>query len=153
VLIVSDTSAVTALLQIDQCDLLRILFDQVVLAPAVRSELLQFHASLPEFLEVRAIRDLAAVDDLTKGLDRGEAESIVLAAECGADLVLIDEKRGRAVAKSRGLNVIGLLAVLLIAKRAGQIASVAVVLDSLESRAGFFVSDAVKASILAEAGE
>jgi hypothetical protein len=123
------------------------------LAPAVKSELLQFHASLPEFLEIGSIRDLPAVDALANDLDRGEAESIVLAEECHADRLLIDEKRGRAVAKLRGLRVIGLLAVLLIAKQEGQISSVGALIADLESRAGFFVSNSVKEAVLAEAGE
>ena len=123
------------------------------MAPAVRSELLQFHSSLPEFLEIGRIRDLPAVDALAKDLDRGESESIVLAAECHADYLLIDEKRGRAAAKLRGLRVIGLLAVLLIAKQEGHISSVGAIITDLESRAGFFVSRSVKEAVLAEAGE
>lgn len=152
-LIVSDTSAVTSLLQIGQCDLLRILFGRVLLAPAVKSELLQFHTSLPEFLEIGNIRDQLAVDALANDLDRGEAESIVLAAECHADYLLIDEKRGRAAAKLRGLPVLGLLAIMLIAKREGHIAYLGAVIADLESRAGFFVSRSVTKAILAEAGE
>jgi hypothetical protein len=153
VLIVSDTSAVSSLLQIERCDLLNILFGRVVVAPAVQSELLQFHASLPAFLEIGRIRDVLAVDALADELDRGEAESIVLAAECNADYLLIDEKRGRAAAKLRGLQIIGLLGVLLIAKREGQIASVAEVVADLESRAGFFVSSSLRQAVLVAAGE
>ena len=152
-LIVSDTSAVTSLLQIERCDLLRILFGRVLLAPAVESELLRFHTSLPEFFEIGSIRDLSAVDALANDLDRGEAESIVLAAERHADYLLIDEKRGRAAAKLRGLRIIGLLAVLLIAKREGHISSVGALIADLESHAGFFVSSSVKEAVLAEAGE
>jgi predicted nucleic acid-binding protein len=152
-LVVSDTSPVTALLQIGQCELLARLFDAVLIPPAVKSELLRFHPSLPEYLEVREVRQREAVDALREELDRGEAEAIVLAAESRADYVLMDEKRGRAVAESRGLTVIGLLGALLMAKRAGHVASLRELIASLESRAGFFVSDAVKAIILTAAGE
>ena len=152
-LIVSDTSAVTSLLQIGQCDLLKKLFGRVLLAPAVEAELLQFHSSIPEFLEIAAIRDNLAADALSKDLDRGEAESIVLAEEYGADYLLIDEKRGREAAYSRGIKVIGLLAVLLIAKRAGLISSVGDVIAELQVKAGFFVSKTIKQNVLIEAGE
>ena len=70
-----------------------------------------------------------------------------------ADLILIDEKKGRRTAKQRGLSVIGLLALLLIAKRAGHISSVGSLINELESRAGFYVSTSVKAAVLKEAGE
>jgi predicted nucleic acid-binding protein len=62
-------------------------------------------------------------------------------------------KRGRSVAEARGLRVIGLLGVLLIAKKAGLISSVAPIITELESRARFFTSEAVKKIILKAAGE
>lgn len=152
-LVVSDTSPLTALLQIGQADLLPTLFDQVIIPPTVRDELLRFHESLPGFLVVKAIQDQSAVEALNQELDLGEAEAIVLAEESHADCVLMDEKRGRTVAKRRGLNVVGLLGVLLKAKKTGRISSMEWLIGELESRAGFYVSEAVKQIVLAEAGE
>jgi len=65
----------------------------------------------------------------------------------------MDEKRGRSIAEARGLTVIGLLGVLLMAKKAGHIHAVRPLIGELESRAGFFVSEAVKQIILTAAGE
>jgi len=152
-LVVSDTSPVTALMQIGQSDLLGVLFQEVLIPPSVQAELLRFHPSIPHVLEVRPIQDQGMVDALSHRLDRGEAEAIVLAHESQADYLLIDEKRGRLVAQSQGLTVIGLLGVLLMAKRAGHVPSLGVLITELESRAGFFVSDAVKEIILRSAGE
>jgi len=152
-LVVSDTSPVTSLLQVGRADLLPALFGRVLIPPAVKVELLRFHPSLPDYLQVRAIQDQPAVESLSHDLDRGEAEAIILAEECHADYLLMDEKHGRSVAEARGLKIVGLLGVLVIAKKAGQIPSVGRLIAELESRAGFFVSDAVKEIVLTAAGE
>ena len=152
-LVISDTSPITALLQIEQVGLLPTLFDRVLIPPAVKEELLRFHASLPDYVAVRAIQDQRAAEVLSRELDRGEAEAIVLAEESQAEYLLMDEKHGRSVAEARGLRVVGLLGVLLMAKKAGRISSVGQLIAELESRAGFFVSDAVKHIVVKAAGE
>lgn len=50
-------------------------------------------------------------------LDRGEAEAISLAQQINADVLLIDERRGRSEAESRNLPVAGTLTVLVQAAR------------------------------------
>jgi predicted nucleic acid-binding protein len=152
-IVVSDASPITSLLQTGQAGLLRGLFDEVLMPPAVEAELLRFHAELPDWLVTRPILGQQQADLLSRLLDRGEAEAIVLAEECHADYLLIDEKRGRQQAEARGLTAIGLLGVLLLAKRAGQLASVSDLIDRLETQAGFFVSEHVKSIILRAAGE
>jgi uncharacterized protein len=152
-LVVSDTSPVTALLQIGQAGLLPMLFDRVLIPAAVMNELLRFHPALPDYLAMRVIQDQQAARTLSHDLDLGEAEAIVLAEECHAEYLLMDEKHGRSVAEGRGLRVVGLLGVLLMAKAAGCIPSVGGLIAQLESDAGFFVSDAVKKIVLTAAGE
>jgi len=152
-LVVSDTSPITALLQVERAGLLKDLFARVVIPPAVKTELIRFHRRLPEFLETREIEDRNAVDVLARELDRGEAESIVLAQQLGAHLLLMDEKRGRSTAEANGLAVVGLLGVLLMAKQQRLIPRLGPVIAELETRAGFFVSETVKRIILAAADE
>jgi len=153
VIVVSDTSPITSLLQVGHGELLPILFGEVLVPPAVQAELLRFHATLPDWLCVRPIVDHQQADDLGDRLDQGEAEAIVLAEECHADYLLIDEKLGREQAEGRGLTAIGLLGVLLLAKRAGHLASVANLISQLQTVAGFFVSDRVQLMVLQAAGE
>lgn len=152
-LVVSDTSPVTALLQIGKAGLLPAMFDRVLIPPAVKDELLRFHPTLPEYIGVQTIQDQQTAQLLSLDLDRGEAEAIVLAEESHAEYLLIDEKHGRSIAEARGLSVVGLLGVLLMAKKTGHIPSVGQLITELESRAGFFVSDAVKQIVLAASGE
>jgi predicted nucleic acid-binding protein len=152
-LVVSDASPITSLLQVGQANLLPALFGRILIPPAVKDELLRFHSSLPDYLQVQAIQDRPAAESLSHALDRGEAEAIILAEECHADYLLMDEKTGRSIAEARGLRIVGLLGVLLMAKKAGQIPSVGRLIAELESLAGFFVSDNVKQIVLTAAGE
>ncbi len=54
-----------------------------------------------------------------KGLDEGETAAISLATSLGADLLLMDDRKGVVVARGRGLRVTGTLGVLDIAAQRG----------------------------------
>lgn len=116
-LIVSDTSPLNYLVLIGAVDLLPKLVSSVLIPPTVAAELghprtpvavRQWISNAPSWLQVVAPLE---IDPLLK-LDRGEAEAISLAIERGLDVILIDERKGFRVAKSRGLKPLGLLAVL-----------------------------------------
>ena len=66
---------------------------------------------------------------------RGEAEAIALAIEVSADVLLVDERKGRKAAREMGLRVLGLLGILAEAKRAGFIDRIEPVLEELIDRA------------------
>lgn len=51
--------------------------------------------------------DRGLLSELSKQLDVGEAEAIVLANELAAELLIIDEKRDRTIAEQRGLRCLG----------------------------------------------
>jgi predicted nucleic acid-binding protein len=147
VIVVSDTSAISALLHIGRIEILQVLFGTVIIPPEVRKELLRTHQDLPELLNVREPVEHAAVEDLLKQVDAGEAEAIVLAKEIEADFLLIDEKLGRAVAVRQGVRVVGLLGVLGAAKQRGLIASLRETIEELQREAKFRVSEAVKEAV------
>jgi len=54
-------------------------------------------------------------------LGAGERDALVLAEELHADLVLVDEDKGRQIARALGLRVTGTLGVLAIAAEQGLI--------------------------------
>jgi predicted nucleic acid-binding protein len=65
------------------------------------------------------------------GLDIGESESIVLTDELNGDVLIIDETKGRAVAKSMSINLTGTLGVLLKAKAQGIVEEIRPILDKM----------------------
>lgn len=86
-------------------------------------------------------------------LDQGEAEAIELAKELRADLLLIDERKGRRLAAEEGVPVIGLLGVVLLAKRRGLIPSARALMEALRTEAGAYLSDELLDMALRSVGE
>ena len=85
-------------------------------------------------------------------LDPGEAAVLGLALERKVQLVAIDEKRGRLVARSLGLRVTGSIGIPLRAKRLGLISAVGPRLDAMRL-GGAWLSPRLLAETLREAGE
>jgi len=153
VIVVSDTSPITSLAKIRRLDLLRTLYHSITIPTAVDSELRRGQIVLPDWIQVQSAADRAVVAQLEADLDPGEAEALAVALELGADLVLIDEKRGRDVAHRLGLRFVGLLGVVLDAKRQGHLRAVRPLLDELAAEAGFWIRDDLRREILEAAGE
>jgi predicted nucleic acid-binding protein len=152
-IVVSDTSPITTLLQIGRVDLLHELYGEVLIPEAVRDELSQSHQSLPKFFQCEPVLGRANVGQLLTEINLGEAEAIVLAKEKNADFLLIDEIDGRDVATREGLRIIGLLGVLGEAKFAGLIPSVGDILREIETQTTFYISTKTKNLVLKLVGE
>lgn len=160
-IVVSDTSPVLNLVRIGRFELLASLYRQVLIPTAVYAELTAPNhelsaaidlASTP-WLTVATPKDQNRVLKLCEHLDRGEAEAIILAAEFHADLLLIDERRGRRIATALGLTVTGLLGVLADAKKTGLLERAKPVLDELIQNARFWVGPDLYREFLAELDE
>lgn len=158
-IIVSDTSPISNLLKINQIFLLKEIYQSVVIPEAVFQELKtsrDFDITqilTPNWAEVRQISNNTLYQSLLEELDPGEAEAIVLASELNADVLLMDERRGRQTAISLGLKVTGVAGVLLTAKGVGLIPEVKPLLDDLESKAGFWMGAAFRNYVLELANE
>jgi hypothetical protein len=86
-------------------------------------------------------------------LNQGEAEAITLAVDLGVDMIVMDEKIGRERARGLGLKTVGVIGVLLTAKKRGRISSLKNAMLALRNEVGFFISDDLYRQILAQAGE
>jgi uncharacterized protein len=161
VIVVSDTSPVLNLARIGRLNLLPLLYRQVFIPSGVYQELMRSKNDLPPaidlaaqpWLTVAAAKDQTRVLELREYLDNGEAEAIVLAVELRADLLLMDERRGRRAARTAGLAITGLLGVVATAKRLGLIDSAKPVLDELIQHARFWIGPELYAEVLSELGE
>jgi uncharacterized protein len=158
-LVVSDTSPVRALAHLGRLDFLRVLYGEVWVPPSVVRELASPRGRGPAVdalaagLIVRSPSDVARVATLKRDLDPGESEAIALALEVGADLLLIDEYDGRAIAKGLGLGIKGVLGLLVDAKTAGLLVSVRPAIDRLQVEIDFHVAPHIRRQILEQAGE
>ena len=121
--IVSDSTTLIILGRIERYDLLENLFDTVYIPSDVMREVSQKSDGISNTIlahtlfEIKSITDEVTLKMLDGILDSGESEAIVLAKELQC-ILLIDEKKGRTIAKTMGLDIIGLLGVLILnAKR------------------------------------
>ena len=124
-IVVSDTTPLISLMKAGRLELLEPLFKEVLIPEAVFAELTtnarhQREAEqigMSSFIRVVTVSEQKAVDILQRasGLDLGESEAIVFADDVKADVLLMDEAKGRQVAKAMGLQIMGTVGVLLFA--------------------------------------
>jgi hypothetical protein len=160
--IIADASPLIGLARIGLLDLLLELYGGVVIPMQVLEELhvredrpgsRALHLALEAgWLRAEALRDSVEMSSLVRSIGPGEAAAILLAEQLPCRFVLLDEKRGRAVAKRRNIPVAGTGTVLLAAKRKGLIESASLTLDQLAA-AGYRLSAALRAEVARLAGE
>jgi uncharacterized protein len=160
-IVVCNTSPITNLAAIAQLDLLRSIYGEIIIPQAVYDELTNVPHSAPggaevqtvDWISVRPVLNQTKVSVFRQDVDFGEAEAIALALELAADRLLIDDAAGRAIALREGLQITGVLGILLIARKRGLIDSVRLLLDDLINQAGFWVSDELYRWVLSQAKE
>lgn len=159
-IVISDTSPISALFRIGKLDLLETLFGQVILPKMVWNELQQLawgydssQIAQLSWVIIQSASPCNFLSHLQLNLDPGEAEAIALAKELNADLLLIDELKGRKLALTEGLQVVGLLGVLLRAKQQGLLPSLRLTIEELIQTTKFRASRKIINEVLALAGE
>lgn len=155
-IVVSDTSALSNLALVKHLWLLEAIYRTVIIPEVVASELIAASnpiiSAIPKlsWIQTQSFANAQLANQLQqeRGLDAGEANAIALALEIQADDLLIDERLGRQEALRLGLSIIGILGILLVAKRRGLIPQVQPVMDALINNAGFRVSTQLYQRIL-----
>ena len=121
---VSDSTPLIHFGTINRLDLLRSMYGQIVITEAVYREVVTEGIALGKmdaFLVEKAIGDWVEIINpkgyageicSRYGIHIGEAESILLARELDAGLLLINERDGRRAAKNAGVKVKGTIGVI-----------------------------------------
>ena len=159
--VVSDASPLINLARIGQLDLLRQLYGTMLLPEAVWQEVVVDGAGQPgaaevsaaDWIHTRGIANQLLAQALRQTLGAGEAEAIVLALETEADLLLMDERLGRASAEHLGVRCMGLVGVALEARHSGLVERIRPILDALINVAGFHLHEALYQRVLRDEGE
>jgi hypothetical protein len=126
-IVVSNTTPLIGLSLLGRFEMLRTLFSEVVIPSAVYNELVVKGAGRvganevangvnDGWMRVETIALSPVLAALKIDLDEGESEAIALALEKQADLLLMDEHKGRAKAKALGLEITGTIGILLLAR-------------------------------------
>jgi len=147
-IVVSNTSPLHYFIAVQYADVLPQLFTEVHVPPAVIRELShvntpvairQWITNRPAWLAVDSLKRPLDVD-LVANLDQGEAEAIQLADERHADLLILDESEGRAIAQRRGLPLTGALGILGLAYQKRILEEPLIVLAAMREK-GFRIHD------------
>jgi predicted nucleic acid-binding protein len=162
--VVADSSPLIYLAALSDFHFLKELFGSVLIPPAVYREVVQqghgfpvkgaVEAALGDWLSVRIIQDMRQVAEVSRAgrLHAGESEAIVLAQECHADRLLLDDQRGVRYARGVGIAVTRTPVIYGEAKLRGWIPNVQEKLDALP-KLGFRLKDQDYRLVLAKVGE
>jgi len=99
--IISDTSCIIVLDKIGELNILKELYGTVILTKKIKEE---FGSTLPGWFEIKKVKDLNYQKILETIVDKGEASAIALALELDNPLLIIDDLKGRKLAKKTKLK-------------------------------------------------
>lgn len=143
-IIISDTSCLIALSKIEKLDLLKDLYYEIIITKDVQQE---FGGLLPDWVLITEVKDKQRQKDLEERLDKGEASSIALALEIDNTTLIIDEIKGRKIAQSLKIDIIGTIGIIILAYKKGLISDVISTILLLTNK-GFRLSDNLISKII-----
>ena len=162
-IVISNSTPLINFAAIRRLDILEDLFEKIIVPTAVERELLRKGKHYPSATELKTrwstLIEVMNVSNITLcrmfrlSVDDGEAEAIALALEHPTKLLILDESRGRTIAKSYNLQVTGSIGCLIRAKRTGIIPAIKPLLDAMQTDARFWVNERLYQRILAEHNE
>lgn len=116
-IVIVDTSCLISLSNSNSLDLLKSAYSEIYITQQIQAE---FNEKLPVWIKVLN-PSKKKVDEFSRILDLGEASAIALATEKPESLLIIDESKGRRIAKEQNINIIGTIGFLLEIQKSGLI--------------------------------
>lgn len=162
--VVCNTSPIIALLYLDKLNLLWEIFDEVILPEAVykeicvnskkyASQIQQVEKAIEnKFITLYKVKNSKMVNELYGKLHHGELEVIFAAKELGIKLTVIDEIAARKMAREFLIDTIGIIGILLLAKKDNLLLMIKPFLDDLISN-GYRISKKLYIETLKRANE
>jgi len=107
---------------------------------------------IPAWIKVSSDYDPSIRLSLENQLDPGEASAIARCLQLPQSKLIIDERKGRRIAREHGLEIIGLLGIIVMAKQRGKIEHGLTLIDELTAN-GFRLSEKLRAIVKDRLGE
>jgi predicted nucleic acid-binding protein len=129
-IVISNSTTLISLINIERFELLFKFSQNIMISPTVYKEvsikksakrILDKYISISK-ITIKKPQNQQKIKELLIRLDLGESESIILAEEEKLPLI-IDEKKGKKIAISFGLDTIELVGILLVYKRKGYLSN------------------------------
>jgi predicted nucleic acid-binding protein len=147
--IIVDTSCLIILSKIKELPLLKLLYGEVLITDIIAKE---FDEPIPDWIIVCPIKINENVFLFEKSIDKGEASVIMLALEIPNSIIIIDDFKGRALAKELGIKVTGTIGIIISAKNKKLIPSIKPILEKIKET-NFYISKALENEALRLAKE
>lgn len=156
-IIVSNTGPLIALSLVERLDILRRIFSRVVISQAVHEEILegaQKGVGIKAYLRADwiEVHNVTAPQDvlLRNVLDSGEASVVQLSREIGSDYLLIDERKGRKIARSiYGIRVVGTARIIVEARKRGLVSDARKLINDMRA-GGYWIHEDIVNRVLME---
>lgn len=127
-IVISDTSSLILFHKIGEIELLRKLYNRVIITPEVQTE---FQEQLPNWIKIESVQDKKYQEFLETQVDWGEASAIALAKEIENTLLLLDDLKARKLAGKLNLKFTGTLGVINKARQLGIVHKIKPLIDKL----------------------
>lgn len=148
-IIISDTSCLIVLSNIEELDLLQKLYGHIATTLEIAKE---FGEELPEWIEVLNVKDQTRQQLLALQIDKGESSAIALAMETPNSTIILDDYKARRIASQLGLTYTGTIGIIVKAKLQGVISSILPLITKIK-KTNFRLSAELELEALKQAGE
>jgi predicted nucleic acid-binding protein len=156
-IVISNATPIISLSSVGCEFVLNELFHHILIPRAVDMELRSLDKPGSRFsdlkwVEVVSVQNEEVIISLRKDIDKGEAETIALAKQMNADVVIIDENAGYQIAKHFGLPVVRTLSMLKVAKDKKIISKIRPIVEQMVKRGRWYSKNVID-KFLGDVGE